>query len=126
MKNKIQNSQNKFIRFCLQLDKMTYMSKRFETLNWLLVTVSFNRFINSTVKYVNDQCPSYLNEIFQTARGNNIQTRGSFQKLKCPFRKTNAGQMALSYTGPTIWSKIPKTRKRKLSSCREMFVISSP
>ena len=126
MKNKIQNSQNKFIRFCLQLDKMTYISKRFETLNWLLLTVSFNRFINSKVKYVNDQCPSYLNEIFQTARENNIQIRGSFQKLKCPFRKINAGQMALSYTGPTIWSKISETRKRKLSSCREMFVISSP
>ena len=33
-----------------------------------------------------------INEVFQTAPENNIQTRGSFQKLKCPFRKTNAGQ----------------------------------
>ena len=32
----------------------------------------------------------------------NIQTRGSFLKLKCPFPKTSAGQMALSYNGPTI------------------------
>ena len=32
----------------------------------------------------------------------NIQTRGSFLKLKCPSRKTSAGQMALSYNGPTI------------------------
>ena len=64
-------------------------------------------------KYVNDQCRNCLNEVFQTASENNIQTRGSFLKLKCPFRKTNAGQMALSYIGPTIWSKTPDTLKQK-------------
>ena len=114
LKNRIQTSQNKCIRFCLQLDKTSHMShKEFETLNWLPVTERFNQWINSIVfKYVNDQCPNYLNEIFQIAPANNIQTRGSFLKLKCPFRKTNAGQMALSYIGPTIWSKIPDTLKR--------------
>ena len=36
LKNRIQTSQNKCIRFCLQLDKMTHIShKEFETLNWL-------------------------------------------------------------------------------------------
>ena len=114
LKNRTQTSQNKCIRFCLQLDKMTHMShKELETLNWLPVAERFNQCINSVVfKYVNNQCPNYLNEVFQTAPENNIQTRGSFQKLKCPFRKTNAGQMALSYIGPTIWSKIPDTLKR--------------
>ena len=35
LKNRIQTSQNKCIRFCLQLDKMTHIShKEFETLNW--------------------------------------------------------------------------------------------
>ena len=34
LKNIIQTSQNKGIRFCLQLDKMTHIShKKFETLN---------------------------------------------------------------------------------------------
>ena len=38
----------------------------------------FNQCINSIVfKYVNNQCPNYLNEVFQTAPENNIQTRGS-------------------------------------------------
>ena len=64
-------------------------------------------------KYVNDQCRNCLNEVFQTAPENNIQTRGSFLKLKCPFRKTNTGQMALSYIGATIWSKTPDTLKQK-------------
>ena len=56
-----------------------------------------------------------INEVFQTAPENNIQTRGSFQKLKCPFRKTNAGQMALSYIGTTIWSKTPEALKQTKS-----------
>ena len=29
----------------------------------------------------------------------NIQTRGSFRKLKRPFHKINAGQIALSFIG---------------------------
>ena len=93
---------------------MTHLShKEFGTLNWLPVTDRFNHFINSIVfKYVNDQCPNYLNEVFQIAPENNIQIRGSFLKLKCPFRKTTVGQMALSYLGPTIWSKTTDTLKR--------------
>ena len=50
LKNRIQTSQNKCIRFCLQLDKMTHIShKEFETLNWLPVTERFNQCINSIV-----------------------------------------------------------------------------
>ena len=93
---------------------MTHIShKEFETLKWLPVTGRFNQNINPIVfKCINDQCPNYLNEVFQTALENNIQIRGSFLKLKCPFRKTNAVQMALSYIGPTIWSKTPDTLKQ--------------
>ena len=66
------------------------------------MTERFNQCINSIVfKYVNNQCPNYLSQVFQTAPENNIQTRGRFLKLTCPFHKTNAGQMALSYIGPT-------------------------
>ena len=77
LKNRIQTSQNKCIRFCLQLDKMTHIShKEFETLNWLPVTERFNQSISSNIfKYVNDQCTNDLNEVFQTAPENNIQTR---------------------------------------------------
>ena len=87
--------------------------KEFETLNWLPMTERFDQCINSIVfKYVNNQCHNYLNEVFQTAPEKNIQTRGSFLKLKCPFCKTNAGQMALPYIGPTIWSKTLYMLKR--------------
>ena len=92
---------------------MTHIShKEFETLKWLPVTERFNQCINSIVlEYVDNQCPNYLNEVLQTAPEKNIQTRGSFLKLKCPFRKSNAGKMALFYIGPVIWSKTPDTLK---------------
>ena len=63
--------------------------------------------------YFNEQCPNYLNEVFDFFDDieNNFQLRGSFQKLKCPCRKTNMGQPTLSYIGPTFWNKTPDTLK---------------
>ena len=63
-------------------------------------------------KYLDKQCPNYLNEVFDVAIENNFQLRGSFQILKCPFRKTNTGQLASSYIGRTFWNKTPDTLKR--------------
>ena len=51
-----------------------------------------------------------LNEELFAAE-NNFQVRGSFQKLKCSFCKTNTGQLALSYIGPTFWNKTPERLK---------------
>ena len=80
LENTIQTFQNKCKRFCLQLDKITHIYyKESETLNWLPMTERFNQFINSFVfKYINDQCPNYLNEVFQTIYG-------KFSKIKMPF-----------------------------------------
>ena len=60
--------------------------------------------------YINDQCPNYLNEVFQTTTGINIQTRKSSQNVTTPFCNT-LSQMVLSYIGKSIWSKIPERRK---------------
>ena len=114
MKNKIQITQNKCIRYCLQLDKMTHISKNeFETLNWLPVKDRFNQSINSIVfKYFTKQCPSYLNEVFELASPNNLRTRNRYLKLICPFRKTNMGQNALSFIGRSVWNKTPEVLKK--------------
>ena len=55
---------------------MTHIShNEVETLKWLSFTERFNQCINSIVfKYVNDQYPKYVNEVFQIALENNIQT----------------------------------------------------
>ena len=91
LKNRIQTSQNKCIYFCQHLDKMIHTShEEFEALNLLPMTERFNQCITLVAfKYVNDQWLNYLHDVFQTAPENNIQTRESFQKLKCPFRKTS-------------------------------------
>ena len=91
LKNRIQTSQNKYIRFCLQLDKITHIShKEFRILNWSPMTERFDQCMNSiALKYVNDQCRNY-------------QTRRYFLNLKCTFRKTNTGQIALPCIGRTI------------------------
>ena len=67
MKKKIQITQNKCIRSCLQLDKMTHISKNeFETLNWLPAKDRFSQSINLIVfEYFTTRCPSYLNEAFE-------------------------------------------------------------
>ena len=52
MKNKIQITQNKCIRYYLQLDKMTHISKnRFETLNWFHVKKIDQSIIQSIHKF---------------------------------------------------------------------------
>ena len=59
--------------------------------------------------------PYCLNEVFDVTIENNFQLRGSFQKLKCPFRKTNTGQLALSYIGPNFLNKTPNALKHTKS-----------
>ena len=102
------------MHFCLLLDIFKHIShEEFEHLNWLSVTYRFKQCVNSIVfKYFNEQCPNYLSEVFNVATESNIQLRGSFQKLKCPFRKTNNGRLALPYIGPTFWNKTLETLKR--------------
>ena len=101
------------MRFCLRLDELKHISHgEFERLNWLPMTYRFKQCVISIVfKYFNGQCPNYLNEVFDVATESNFQLRNSFQKLKCPFRKTNNGH-ALPYICPTFWNKTPDTLKR--------------
>ena len=74
LKHRIQTTQNKCMRFCLQLEKLKTIShEQFECLNWLPVTPRFKQFVDSFVfKYFNEQCPNYLNEVFDVATENNF------------------------------------------------------
>ena len=104
LKHRTQITQNKCMRFCLWLDKLKHISHEvFERLNWLPVTYRFEQCVISVLfKYFNEQCPNYLNEVFDIATESNFDLKNGFQKLKCQFRKTNNGQHALSYIGPTL------------------------
>ena len=113
-KKKIQIMQNKFIRFCLKLDKMHHISEEeFKLINWLPTSKRVDQCINTiTYNFVNNTCPYYLNEIFDFSPYCRISTRNNFSKLKNPFRKTNMGQKAISYIGPSIWNSLPDSIKR--------------
>ena len=110
LKNKIQTLQNKCIRFCLQLRKMSHTAqKEFETMNWLPIKERYNQCMNSIVfKYFDNQCSHYLNEVLMKAPESSLSLRNSYQKLQQLFRKTNTGQNAFSFIGPALRNKVPK------------------
>ena len=66
LKNEIQTTQNKCVRFCLSLDKLAHISQNeFEKLNLLPTSDRINQCILSTTfKSVNDIGPNYLNKCF--------------------------------------------------------------
>ena len=114
LKKKLEVMQNKCIRFCLQLNKMSTIShKEFKDLNWLAAINRFEqRVISIVFKSINSNCPYYLNEDFEFAPEGYISLRNNFLKLKQSFRNTNTGQKALSFIGPSFWNQIPETLKK--------------
>ena len=60
LKNKIQTTQNKCVRFCPNLDKMAHISQNeLEKLNWIPISNRINQCILSTTfKFVNDIGPN--------------------------------------------------------------------
>ena len=114
LKNKIQTTHNKCVRFCLNLDKMVHVSQNeFEKLNWLPISNRINQCILlTTFKFVNDIGRNYLNEVFQWAAESNRTHKSDYHKLKHLFRKTTAGQNLLSFLEPSKWNKLPESTKK--------------
>ena len=92
-------TQNKCVRFCLSLGKMAHISQNeFEKLNWLPIRDRINQCILSTsLKFINDIGPDYLNEVFQWTAESNRTLRKDYCKLKHSFCKATAGQNSLFF-----------------------------
>ena len=116
---RLQATQNKCIRFCLQLDKMSRICvNEFLELNWLNVHDRYLQFIVSDIfKFYNNQCPDYFNEVFCPIDDNGVgtATRCCNKKFKLPFRKSKLGMQSLSYVGPSTWNKLPNNLKTATS-----------
>ena len=69
-----------------------------------------------TFKFVNNIRPYYLKEIFEFAPHCRTDTRNKFSKLKIPFRKTNMGQKAISFVGPSLWNSLPELIKKRINT----------
>ena len=54
-----------------------------------------------------------MNDVFELASPNNLKTRTSCPKLIYLFQKTNTGQNALSFIGPSISNKTPRGSQKK-------------
>ena len=102
LKDKLQVTQNKCIRFCLKLQCREHISnEHFQKLNWLPTNQRFKQCVISTVfKFVQSKWPTYMNEVFRPAENIRINTRNSYLKLSHPFRKASTGQNDLTYIGP--------------------------
>ena len=110
---RLQATQNKCIRFCLQQGKMSRICvNEFLELNWLNVQDRYLQFIVSDIfKFYNNQCPDYFNEVFCPVNYNGVAMRSSTKKLKLPSRKSKLGTQSLSYVGPSTWNKLPNNLK---------------
>ena len=117
LKNRIQTPQNKGICFCLQLNKLSHIfKKKIETINCFPFKERHNKCLNSIpFKYVDNQCPHYLNEVFMKAPESSSSLRNSHQKLQQPLSNTNSGQNALSFVVRHCGIKSPKKSKEQLN-----------
>ena len=87
LKDKLQVTQNKCIRFCLKLQSREHISnEHFHELKWLPINQRFQQCVTSAIfKFVQNKCPAYMNEVFRPAENMRINTRNSFLKLNHPF-----------------------------------------
>ena len=114
---RLQAAQNKCIRFCLKLnDRSSIKSEDFEKINWLPIHERISQCsLCSIYKFFAKNCPNYFDEIYVPLETNGVHTRSSYQKLNVPHGKTNVGQKALFYVGPSLWNNLNKTLKTSIS-----------
>ena len=117
LQKKLQTTQNKCIRFCLQSNNRSHVGIcEFKNINWLPVSDRFNMCISShAYKFFQKKCPIYMSDIFVPSVQNRTSTRYSFQRLNQPCMKTSQGQQCLSYLGPSQWNTLPEGLKRSCS-----------
>ena len=80
LKDKLQVTQNKCIRFYLKLQCREHISnEHFQKLNWLLINQRFKQYVTSAVfKFVQNKCPAYMDEVFRSAENIRINTRNNY------------------------------------------------
>ena len=113
LKDRIQISQNKCIRFCLSLNNRESVDEtKFIEINWLPIKKRVEQCICSLIfKYLNDNVPEYIDEMFILNIGK-YNTRNPNMLKRPPYRTSN-GQKAISYLGPKLWDELPKHLKLK-------------
>ena len=112
LKLRIQASQNKCVRFCLQLGKRSKIRvKEFLQTGKTFMMDTYNSFqfiAFDIFKFQNDQC---FDELLCSIGENGVIKRFSNKRLKLPFQKTKLGIQSLSYVGPNTWNSLSNNLK---------------
>ena len=103
LRKKLQATQNKCIRFCLQLENRSHIgATEFKQINWLPINERFSQCVCSTIfNFLKNNCPAHVDEMFSTYIQDNTTQIFSL-KLCQPYRKTLKGQKRQSYLGPSL------------------------
>ena len=117
LKNKLQVTQNKCIRFCLQKHGRAHIGyEEFLDINWLPTLARVQQMVLCNVfNYFQKSCPVFIAKLFSPVNHVTRVTRSSVLRLLQPKRKTNAGLNSLSYVGPSYWNKLPMKLKTPMS-----------
>ena len=112
LSKKIQTSQNKCIRYCLNLDNRAHVGiDEFIKINWLPTKERVAQCICVNIfKFFNKMSPQYTSEIFHPSHSR-YNTRMATLKLDLPFRQSCPGQKTISYLGPNTWNKLAAETK---------------
>ena len=123
LKNKLQVTQNRLIRFVLDLDPMSHIGRdQFVKLNWLPVSSRVDQITLSHVFRIHcDKAPGYMKENFIPAsdvHNYNTRFRVSSQSSSDLFSDTGRysipkvkgfGKKTFSYNGCTLWNDLPQS-----------------
>ena len=123
-KNKLQTTQNKIIRFVLNLESRTHIDPvHFESLGWLPVCKRVEYIILCHVyKIKNGLTPEYMVEHFTSqdsvhSHRTRFSDKGAFSVPKIK----GFGLKSFSYNGCTFWNKLPSSIT-KLDNLKEFKV----
>ena len=112
LSKKIQTSQNKCIRYCLNLDNRAHVGiDEFIKINWLPTKESVaQRIYVNIFKFFNKMSPQYMWEIFHPSHSR-YNTHMATLKLDLPFQHSCSGQKTISYLGPKTWNNLAAETK---------------
>lgn len=107
LKSKIQISQNKVIRYLLNLTPRTHIgANEFRKVNMIPVEIRVNQLkLNHMFKIINNQAPNYL-QISMLRDQHNLNTRFSQHAVMVPHVK-HSGAASFVYTASTLWNSLP-------------------
>ena len=110
LKNRLQVTQNKIIRFVFNMDSRAHVgSEVFKSLGWVLVSKRVDQIILSNVfKVKSGQCQDYMVELFILA--SSIHSYGTrFRETGCFSIPTvkRFGKKSFGYNGCVLWNELP-------------------